>query len=99
MRPLALGSHPSIAYTFNQGTVDNASFAELKRYDVTTGSKTVIVHLPQTNIAQAQVSADGQWLFFVSNDLAGSTLQLLPLNCPGLQTLFYPLHIFNQPPL
>src|SRR5712691_5521731 len=48
MRPLALGNHPTIAYIFNEGTFDTPSFAELKRYDVTTGSKTVIVHLPQT---------------------------------------------------
>ena len=94
MRPLALGSHPSIAYTFNQGTVDNASFAELKRYDVTTGSKTVIVHLPLTNIAEAQISGDGQWLLFVSNmpqaaPTAGdSELQLVRMDGQGLQTLF-----------
>lgn len=96
MRPLALGSHPSIAYIFNEGTVDNASFAELKRYDVTTGSKTVIVHLPQTNIAEAQVSADGQWLLFVSNDLVGSKLQLVRLDGQGLQTLFCPSDIVNH---
>jgi len=96
MRPLALGSHPSIAYIFNEGTVDNASFAELKRYDVTTGSKTVIVHLPQTNITEAQVSADGQWLLFVSNDLVGSKLQLVRLDGQGLQTLFCPSDIVNH---
>src|SRR5260370_24540846 len=96
MSPLALGSYPSIAYIFNQGTVDNASFAELKRYDVTTGSKTVIVHLPQTNIADAQVSADGQWLFFVSNDLVRSKLQLVRLDGQGLQTLFRPSDIVNH---
>ncbi len=94
MRPLALGSHPSIAYIFNEGTVDNASFAELKRYDVTTGSKTVIVHLPKANIAEAQVSGDGQWLLFVSNmpqaaPTAGdSELQLVRMDGQGLQTLF-----------
>ncbi len=94
MRPLALGSHPSIAYIFNEGTADNASSAELKRYDVTTGSKTVIVHLPQTNITEAQVSGDGQWLLFVSNrpqaaPTAGdSELQLVRMDGQGLQTLF-----------
>src|SRR5260370_16958176 len=96
MRPLALGSHPSIAYTFNQETVGNASFAEVKRYDVTTGSKTGIVHLPQTNIAEAQVSADGQWLLFVSNDLVGSKLQLVRLDGQGLHTLFCPSDIVNH---
>src|SRR5437763_7253517 len=75
MRPLALGSHPTIAYIFNEGTVDMPNFAELKRYDVTTGGKTVIVHLSKTTISEAQVSADGQWLLFVSQGLAQSKLQ------------------------
>jgi hypothetical protein len=89
MRPLALGNHAIIAYIFNEGTFDNPSFAELKRYDVTTGSKTVILHLPKTNIAEAQVSGDGQWLLFVSNgsDLR-SKLQLMRMDGQGLQTLY-----------
>jgi hypothetical protein len=94
MRPLALGSHPSIAYIFNEGTADTPSIAELKRYDVTTGSKTVIVHLPQTNISSAQVSADGQWLLFVSDVFQPgpsggvAQLQLVRMDGQGLQTLF-----------
>ena len=94
MRPIALGSHPNIAYIFNEGTLDKPSFVELKRYDMTTGSKTLIVHLPQTNIAEAQVSADGQWLLFVSNmpeAFSGNgvaELQLIRMDGQGLQTLF-----------
>lgn len=94
MRSLALGSHPTIAYIFNEGTADAPSFAELKRYDVTTGSKTVIVHLLQTNISSAQVSADGQWLLFVSDvfqpgpDGGVAQLQLVRMDGQGLQTLF-----------
>ena len=94
MRPLALGNHPNIAYIFNEGTSDNPTFAELRRYDVTTASKTVIVHLPKTHIAEAQVSADGQWLLFV-NDIpeyaptAGvSALQMVRMDGQGLQTLY-----------
>lgn len=94
MRELSLGSHPSIAYIFNEGTADAPSFAELKRYDVASGSKTVIVHLPQTNISSAQVSADGQWLLFVSDvfqpgpDGGVAQLQLVRMDGQGLQTLF-----------
>jgi len=54
------------------------------------------VHLPQTNITEAQVSADGQWLLFVSNDLVGSKLQLVRLDGQGLQTLFCPSDIVNH---
>lgn len=93
LRPLAQGSHPTIAYIFNEGTPDKPNSAELKRYDVTTSSKTVIVHLPETNIAEAQVSRDGQWLLFVSNNLeaypqnGASELQMVRMDGQGLQTL------------
>jgi eukaryotic-like serine/threonine-protein kinase len=93
MRPLALGSHPNIAYIFNDGTSDTPNFGELKRYDVTTGSKTLIVHLPKTNIAEAQVSRDGQWLLFVSNMIeaypenGAAELQMVRMDGQGLQTL------------
>jgi eukaryotic-like serine/threonine-protein kinase len=96
MRPLALGNDPNIAYIFNQvGELNSSSFfAELKRYDVTTGSKAVIVHLPDTHISEAQVSADGQWLLFVSNVSQPAPaegveeLQLVRMDGQGLQTLF-----------
>jgi eukaryotic-like serine/threonine-protein kinase len=94
IRPLVLGNHASIAYIFNEGTPGSPTFGELKRYDVITGNKTVIVHQANANIAEAQVSADGQWLLFVSNmpraaDTAGtSALQLIRLDGKGLQTLF-----------
>lgn len=96
MRPLALGNDPNIAYIFNQvGDLNSPSFfAELKRYDVTTGNKTVIVHLPDTHISEAQVSGDGQWLLFVSNVSQPAPaegveeLQLVRMDGQGLQTLF-----------
>jgi len=95
IRPLALGTHANIAYIFNEGTKNPLpSFGELKRYDVTNGNKTVIVHLPNTTISSAQVSADGQWLLIVSNffetgPAGGYTeLQLVRMDGQGLQTLY-----------
>jgi len=94
MRPLALGNHPNIAYIFNEGIrLAVPTFGELKRYDVTTGNKTVIVHQPNTTITSAQVSGDGQWLLFVSNIAEahaemGGHLQLVRMDGQGLQTLF-----------
>ncbi len=95
MRPLALGSHANIAYIFNEGTqFPVPTFGELKRYDVTSGNKTVIVHQPNTTISSAQVSGDGQWLLFVSDiaeadaGVGGSHLQLVRMDGQGLQTLF-----------
>ena len=94
MRPLALGSHANIAYTFNEGIhLAVPTFGELKRYDVATGNKTVIVHQPNTTISSAQVSGDGQWLLFVSdiaeaNAEMGGHLQLVRMDGQGLQTLY-----------
>jgi dipeptidyl aminopeptidase/acylaminoacyl peptidase len=88
MRPLALGNHPNIVYIFNQGTAPSgSSFAELKRYDVTTGSKTTIVHLPGVIITEAQVSNDGQWILFNSNTGNASEIQMVRMDGQGLQTL------------
>jgi hypothetical protein len=88
MRPLALGSHPNVVYIFNQGnTPGNTSYSELKRYDVVTGNKTVIVHLAGVNITEAQVSNDGQWILFNSNTGTDSEIQIVRLDGQGLQTL------------
>jgi hypothetical protein len=61
--PLTPGNHPVIVYMVNQ---TDSSMGTLKRYDVTTGSKTVIVDIPNTSIGDAQISADGQWILFTS---------------------------------
>ena len=89
---LALGNHPNIVYTYNQyqGATPTPSFATLRRYDVTTGATTSIVKLPG-NISYAQVSADGQWILFVSTTSFTSgtqKLQLVRMDGQGLQTLY-----------
>lgn len=88
MRPLALGNHANVVYIFNQGyTPGNASFSELKRYDVISGSKSVIVHLAGVNITEAQVSNDGQWILFNTNTGQYSEIQMVRMDGQGLQTL------------
>ena len=89
---LALGNHPNIVYTYNQyqGATPTPSFATLRRYDVTTGATTSIVKLPG-NISYAQISADGQWILFVSTTSFTSgtqKLQLVRMDGQGLQTLY-----------
>ena len=88
MRSLAPGSDPAVAYIYDTGTQDNPAFAELKWYDVAKGTKTVITHLPNDNISEAQVSSDGQWILFVTNYPQYTALQLERMDGQGLQTLF-----------
>ena len=88
MSPLAPGSDPNVVYIFNQGpTAASPGYAELKRYDVVTGSKTVIVHLPGVSISEAQVSNDGQWILFNSLTPTYSEIQMVRIDSQGLQTL------------
>lgn len=88
--PLALGQHQNIVYTLNQGTYDLPTHGKLIRYDAQTGRKTELLTVDHAHIYEAQVSADGQWVLFVTT--TGSTnrqarLQLLRMDGQGLQTL------------
>jgi hypothetical protein len=83
MARLALGSHPNIVYIVNGPT----HLGTLKRYDVTTGAKTEIVNLANTNISSAQLSANGQWILFVAISGRQAKLQLIRVDGQGLQTL------------
>ena len=84
MLPFTLGSDPNVVYVYNDGPQ-----GLLKRYDIISGQKQVIVSGPF--IDNAQVSADGQWVLFTSaiQPHAGITaLQLLRMDGQGLQTLY-----------
>jgi hypothetical protein len=81
---LALGSHPNIVYIVNGPT----HLGTLKRYDVTTGAKTEIANLSNTNISEAQLSADGQWILFVAISGTQAKLQMIRMDGQGLQTLY-----------
>lgn len=94
MNPLALGKDQNVVYIFNEVPPHTSTaFGHLKRYDVTTKQKTVIV-TSGIAIQRAQVSADGQWVLFLSTpdpraDSQHSALfQLVRMDGKGLQTLY-----------
>ncbi len=88
MTPLALGSHQNIVYIVNEFQGHNPTFGTLKRYDVTTGNKTEIIKLSNATIADAQISADGQWAVFSASIGGTEKLQLVRLDGQELQTLY-----------
>src|SRR6266581_8689681 len=83
MPSMTLGTHPTIVYIVNESTAGT-----LKRYDVVTGAKVEIVKLASTNISEAQVSANGQWLLFVAHVAGQVKLQLIRMDGQFLQTLY-----------
>lgn len=97
MRPLALGNHQNLVYIFN-----NNAHGLLRRYDTTTSQKTDIV-TSGTQILQAQVSSDGQWILFLTKPTGLTNivqLQLVRMDGQGLQTLLcLPYVNLNSRPL
>jgi hypothetical protein len=94
MRQVKLGKHPTIVYVYNEVPLNTTiAYGHLKLYDVTTGQKSVLV-TSGLSIEHAQVSADGQWVLFLSQiDPRGdrqheSMLQLIRIDGQGLQTLY-----------
>jgi hypothetical protein len=94
MRPVQLEKHPTIVYVYNEVPVNTTiAYGHLKLYDVTTGQKSTLV-TSGLSIEHAQVSADGQWVLFLSQiDPRGdrqheSMLQLIRMDGKGLQTLY-----------
>ncbi len=87
--PLTLGKDQNVVYVSN--TYSSTSSA-LKRYDMQTKHTTTIVTLAHRNIVFSQVSADGQWILFVSAGAQQSStpnkIQLVRLDGRYLQTLF-----------
>ena len=88
MPPLGLGNHQNIVYIVDEGQANIPTFGTLKRYDVTTGAKTDIVKLPGASISDAQISADGQWILFVTDLTNQAKLQLVRMDGQALQTLY-----------
>jgi hypothetical protein len=94
MRPLALGSHQNLVYIYNE-VPQNTSTAigHLRRYDATSGQKSDII-TSGIRIDQAQISADGQWVLFLSipdprgDSQHSAMLQLVRMDGQGLQTLY-----------
>ena len=87
--PLTLGKDQNVVYdTNNYGSPSSA----LKRYDTLTRKTTTILTLTHKNIVFAQVSADGQWILFVSAGAQQSQtpnkIQLVRMDGRYLQTLY-----------
>ncbi len=85
--PLALGTHQTIVYIFNQGTQDAPTSGIIRRFDARTGLKTDIVNIPGSLIYEAQISADGQWVLFTSKMAGQMALQMVRMDGKGIQTL------------
>ena len=88
MPPLALGNHQNIVYIVNEFQAQAPTFGTLKRLDVTTGAKTEVVKIADISISDAQISADGQWILFVSVTANQDKLQLVRVDGQALQTLY-----------
>ena len=84
---MTLGTHPTIVYIVNEG-LPTPTFGTLKRYDVVTGAKVEIVKMASTSISEAQVSANGQWILFVTFVGGQAKLQLIRMDGQDLQTLY-----------
>ncbi len=99
MRPMSLGKDATVVYISDQGVgVGPNSDGEIKLYDTVTGvpvagskiipGKSVLVHLPDALISEAQVSANGQWVLFVTQAPGVSEIQMVRMDGQGLQTLY-----------
>ena len=86
---LTLGKDQNVVYVSN---TYSSTASALKRYDVQTKHTATFLTLPHRNIVFSQVSADGQWILFVSASPQGSStpnkIQLVRLDGRYLQTLF-----------
>ena len=87
MAPLVLGSHANVVYLESQGEGTNPYAGLLKRYDAITGNSKMIASVP-SSIYEAQVSADGQWVLFMSTVSGRPAIQLVRMDGQGLQTLY-----------
>ena len=91
--PLTLGQDQALLYTVEtQGIGSGAPPASimLYRYDATTGAKTTLLRFSHEFFNDPQISADGQWLLFITNTSfsAPAKLQLIRMDGQGLQTLY-----------
>jgi eukaryotic-like serine/threonine-protein kinase len=88
MPPMTLGGHQNIVYIVDERQGNTPTFGTLKRYDVTTGSKTEIIKIAKVSIYDAQISTDGQWILFTTTSSAVERLQVIRVDGRDLQTLY-----------
>ena len=85
--PLALGKDANVVYLVTEFS-GNSSTSTLKRVDVATGAKTEILKVPGVTFGSPQISADGQWILFVTTTAQLDELQMVRMDGQGLQTLY-----------
>lgn len=86
---LTLGKDQNIVYASDHSSPASTT---LKRYDVATQTTTKIITLKGKNLSSTQISSNGQWILFVSQQIikGKSTfkLQLVRMDGTFLQTLY-----------
>lgn len=94
MRPLQLGHDQNLVYVYNEVPQNTTiAYGHVRRYNRTTGQK-IDIATSGIRIDQAQVSADGQWVLFLSipdprgDSQHSALLQLVRMDGQGLQTLY-----------
>lgn len=85
--PLAPGKDANIVYLVTEYSA-SSSTSTLKRLDVTTGAKTEILKMPGVTFGSPQISADEQWILFVTSTGQRDELQMVRMDGQGLQTLY-----------
>ncbi|MEO8970493.1 MAG: hypothetical protein ABI406_02700 [Ktedonobacteraceae bacterium] len=92
MPTLLLGSHASVVYldSDRHDAYGTRTFDILQRYDTVTGKKTAIVRVTNASIIDAQVSTNGQWVMFISqqDQHTDYQIQLIRMDGTYLQTLY-----------
>lgn len=85
---LSLGHDPTIAYIVNESDAKgNPTFGTIKIYNTVTGARKELARTGSTQVTEAQVSNDGQWVLFVATVSGISELRLVRMDGQGLQTL------------
>jgi hypothetical protein len=87
--PLALGKDANVVYLVTEfGANGSSTTSTLKRVDVVTGAKTEILKVQGVTFDSPQISADGQWILFVTKTAQSDELQMVRMDGQGLQTLY-----------
>lgn len=92
MPTLLLGNHTNLVYldSDRHDAYGTRTFDILRRYDAVTGKKAAIVRVTNASIINAQVSTDGQWVMFISqqDQHTDYQIQLIRMDGTYLQTLY-----------
>jgi hypothetical protein len=88
MIPLQQHSDPNIIYLSSEYSFEKSPKSMLERYDINSGSRSVIVGMLNTEIDDAVISSNGQWILFIVKESAESKLEMIRVDGQHLQTLY-----------